>query len=236
MKLVATLVASMLLLASTAGALEKTREAFDDERTNWNAGATCTIVYYNTCTGWVFNWGGWESDDQIGVVAETCCPGGSELLSNEIYFRDPAPSGYGFTGSVSVWAADDNDCPSGAALASVPFLPEAQGWETFNWGLSVPSKFVVTLEFGPAASNPARVRTDHPSAGPTGPEACGTCYPSTRQSHSYYYGTIASPLCPGSGFDDDASNCDAELLFTFTMACTVPVEQQSWGKVKTLYR
>ncbi|MCA9754066.1 MAG: hypothetical protein KC591_17840, partial [Gemmatimonadetes bacterium] len=220
-----------------AQALERTRELADDgDRDDWAAGATCTVLYHNTCTGWVFNWSGWAAESLIGQVVDTCCPSGSDLLATDIRVRVGSPSGYGFTGSIAVSAVDANDCPTGSPIFSQPYLPEGDGWQLVNWGVPVPSRFVVWMTLGPADSNPVSFRTDHPSVGPSGPEACGTCYPGDRVNHSFTYGTATSPTCPGSPFDDPNSACDAELQWEQHLACSVSVEDESWSKVKSLYR
>ena len=97
---------------------------------------------------------------------------------------------------------------------------------------------VVTYTNGPFPSNHG-IATDHPAAGPTGPQACGLCFPSTRSTHTFLYGTPASPLCPGEPLNDGV--CDAELLgWSVTYACVHDgpdaVEQASWGAIKNLYR
>jgi len=88
--------------------------------------------------------------------------------------------------------------------------------------------------FGDAPGNPASIATDHPAAGPTGPAACGACYPTTRVSHSFYWGNAASPLCPGSALNDGV--CDAEFLIEIVATCTDYILPESWAAVKQLYR
>ena len=237
MKRIATIVAIVaFLVAPGANALEKTREAVDDgEYSDWSAGATCTVLHYNFCTGWVFNWSGWADGDVVGQVYDSCCNGASELLLSNLRIRDGAPAGYGFTGTISVSAADANDCPT-TPIMTQAYLP-TEGWQIVNWGAPVPSRFIVSMVLADAGiPSPVRLRTDHPSAGPSGPEACGNCYPTTRVNHSFSYGTTTSPLCPGSPFDDAESVCDAELVWEQVLACTVSIEDESWSKVKSLYR
>ncbi len=227
-------IAVLSLFTTSAFALERSAESVDPEdSSDWFAGTTCSVVYYNFCTGWVFNWSGWEDGDVIGNVVPSCCPSGGELVGSNLRIREGAPSGYGFTGSISVYAADANDCPTGAPIASQPFLPTS-GWQPVIWGVNVPSRYIVTVTHAGVA--PTRHRTDHPSPGPTGPEACGTCYPTNRETRSFYYGTASSPLCPGSPFDDAESICNAELMWEHAMTCPVSIDDTTFGKVKSLYR
>jgi hypothetical protein len=236
--LTAFVLVAMLAFASSGFALEKTaaRMTADDRLDDWNANTTCSVAYYNTCTGWVWIWSGWSSGDKIGVCFENCCPSHGSLDASWQYVWTAAPSGYGFTGTISVNDTDP-DCCKGAELASQTYLP-ISGWNTYLWGatkISGPS-FVVQVELGTSTlPNPISYATDHPAAGPTGPVACGTCYPTTRANHSFYYGTAASPLCPGSPLNDGV--CDAQLLWGAGLTCKpISVEETSWSTIKGLYR
>jgi hypothetical protein len=231
---------AIALLASPALGLEKAARAFaDDEPPEWRAAATtCSLVYYNLCFGWVWTWSGWTPNERYGVSFDTCCPGGTNLVQAFLYYWSPAPSGYGFTGSVDVWAADANECPTGPALHSQPHLP-AQGWNSISFGPSgaaVPDGFVLTYTVGDAPwTDPHALATDFPASGAAGePAACGTCYPTTRSVRSFYYGTSTSPLCPGIPFFD--GTCDVEFLWDARVACAISVEADSWGKIKAVYR
>ena len=224
-----------LVLASSSFALEKTARALtDDSRADaWNAGGSCTIQYYNFCTGWLWVWSGWAPGNEVGVSNVSCCGGGaSTLTASWHYILSAGPSGYGFTGTIEASAADANNCPTGAPIQSQVFLP-VSGWNNYLWSASVPANFVIHATFGPATGNPTALATDHPAAGPTGPQACGTCYPTTRVNHSFDYGTAGA--CPGSTFNDGI--CDSQLYWDCDVVCSgVAVEPQTWGNIKNLYR
>jgi hypothetical protein len=227
-------------LPSPAPALEKALGRVTDGLDGWRSSTistNCLVDYYNICTGWVWLWSGWGPGDQVGVCFTSCCaPKGAEVDSSFVYFHTGAPSGYGFTGTIGVYAVDPlTCCPEGTALATQPLLP-VDGWNSVGFLplLSVPANFAVTFTFGPGASTPIAIDTDHPAAGPSGPAACGTCFPTTRTAHSFYWGTTSTPVCPGSTFADDL--CDAEFLWDASMHCVVSVESSSWGAIKGLYR
>jgi len=234
---------TLVSLAAPGEALEKTSARYaGDARENWNRATTsCQVAYYNICTGWVWVWSGWDPTDTFGVWFSPCCPGGSggQLLTDTfVFFYAAPPSGYGFTGTLDVWAADGQGCPTGPPLRTTPFLPTSS-WNQVSFAGSPVDvsggDFVVTMTTGAAGiGNPTAIATDHPVAGGTGPAACGTCFPSTRVTRSFYYGTATSPLCPGSPFSD--SLCDAELLWDVDLTCTTAVENRSWGRIKELYR
>jgi len=233
--------AAMLCLATSAMALEKKAVAFDDSRSDdWNAGASCRVNYYNICTGWVWCWSGFGDDARIGLVVNSCCGAGeSAALLQSIHFLcTAAPSGYGFTGTIAVHNADANNCPVGAAIASQPYLPNyvTFPFQTVSWGgVPVPNKFIILATLNEAGfASPAAFGTDHPAAGPTGPVACGTCYPTNRTNRTFVYGTTSSPSCPGSAINDGI--CDAQFFWDIDLACAVSVEESSWGSIKGLYR
>jgi len=234
--LTAFVLAASLVVASVGFALEKTAAPFngDDLGGGWAAGTqTCTVAYFNTCTGWVWIWSGWSPGDRVGTAFETCGTNCS-LDASDVYFWTGAPVGYGFTGTAAVYAADANSCPTGPAIATQAVLP-ASGWNLLVWGASVPNNFVFLYEFANATlPDPTTFPTEHPAAGPTGPQACGFCYPTTRTNHTFYWGTAGSPLCPGSALNDGV--CDAQMFMRAGLSCSVAVEDQSWGAVKNLYR
>jgi hypothetical protein len=235
-----TTAAVTLILANPDAsiALTKRSQPLVDRADDWNAGASCVTHYYNICTGWVWVWDGFGNGGRIGVLSQGCCEVGStsHLQQSSIFVATSAPAGRGYTGTIGVYAADVAGCPSGPPLASQPFLPTSVFHPT-NWGaLAVPNPFilVVHLREEQGLPNPASFGSDHPAAGPTGPQACGVCFPASRVTRSFSYGTPASPLCPGSPFEDGV--CDAELFWDFTFACPTSVEESSWGKLKNLYK
>ena len=124
---------SILAVTFAAHGLEKTSVRAAPERPGaWNTSATCTLAYYNTCTGWVWIWSGWDAQDQLGVQFDTgACSGGpgGTLVEHRMYVWTGTPAGRGFTGTIAVYDADDQDCPIGSPLGSQVFLPFS-GWNT----------------------------------------------------------------------------------------------------------
>jgi hypothetical protein len=224
-------------------ALEKTPARMSDDeptRSFWPTPQTMTIAYYNYCTGWIWVWSDWGPVDQVGVHF-TDGMSIVDLATLWVYVSTGCPSGYGYTGLMSLYAPDASGCPTGALLASHPFLP-ISGWNPFVWtDLSFPEVLAV-YTVGVATGNPLGLASDHPPAGPTGPPACGTCYPTGRAGHSYYFGSAISPLCPGTPLSA-GTDCGAELLWDLYLAGDDGVnagegeiEVRSWSTVKGLYR
>jgi len=238
---VLAVVVAVVGLSSPTWALEKTAARLTDGFDGWRSAGTsssCLVVYYNTCQGWVWIWGGWAPEDQVGVCFSACCPTGlgADVDTSYVHFWTGAPSGYGYTGTVGVYNVDENCCPTGPAIATPQPLLPLSGWNGIGFSpeVRVATEFAVMFTFGAGVGTPLTVTSDHPDAGPTGPAACGTCYPTSRVNHSYYWGTTSSPLCPGSGFNDGV--CDAQFLWDVSMHCVTSVEQSSWGSLKNLYR
>jgi hypothetical protein len=228
----AFVLAALLVFASSGLALEKTAVQANLDRGDWNAGtSSCSIVYYNICTGWVWVWSGWAANSVLGTVYDTCCDPANEstyVTGTYFYYATGAPPGYGFTGTVSLEGVDGNDCPTGA-IASQPVLP-VSGWNFFVWGNDVPNRFaqvhVLADEFN--FGTPVNIYSD-------GAQACGICFPTTRTTSSYTWGTTGSPLCPGFNLNDGA--CNVEWLAPAQVVCnTIAVEDDSWGSIKNLYR
>ncbi len=235
--LAATLVANHPAAPSRAREKSSNRNTHTERADIWRGSTSCTLQYYNICTGWIWIWSGFAPDARMGVSFTSCCPVGYTTGVGTVwsYFYSGAPSGYAFTGTIDVFDADASQCPTGAAIASQAFLP-VSGWNSTDFGgTPVPDRtFAVAITFGSGASNPAAVVTDHPAAVGADPPACGTCYPVERVNHSFDYGTTSAPLCPGSVFNDGV--CDAQLLIDADVSCAVSVEQNTWGAVKSLYR
>ncbi len=232
--LVIPALAAGLVTSAPASALERAAVRLTADRADgWDAGITCTVRYYNICTGWLWILSGFEASDQFGVHVDGCggvdCRG---VTGSWHYFYSGTPAGWGFTGAISVSLSDANCCPTGVPLQSTTFLPVA-GWNVYGWSAQVPGRFIIHTTLGPAPGTPLAVATDHPGAAAGGPPACGTCYPTSRVNHSYYYGPDGS--CPGAVLLNDGV-CDAQLLWDCDLYRCKSVEPRSWGLIKNLYR
>lgn len=226
----------LLAVVTPARALERHAVPMDREGpTPWDAGASCVVTYANVCTGWLWTWDEFEELDRVGVIFEPCC-GDGRLVSTQAYFWTGSPTGWGFTGVLSV-APVVAGCP-GPPYHSYPVLPPT-GPIVDEWSDIPPGPAVLMFTYyGDYAWNvppPASVPTDHPAAGPTGPQSCGLCFPSTRTIHTFRFGSADSPLCPGSPFND--GTCDAEAFYwSAKFSCAVAAEPTTWGALKNLYR
>jgi hypothetical protein len=230
------LAAAAAWLPRSADALERALARAGDPQSEWNGGADCSIQYWNTCVGWTWTWTGWSPFDRIGVNYTSCA--GGFLVGVDIFTRFtngvPVLPGYGFSPTLLVYTADEGGCPTGPVLGSRLFLPNGTT-QSLNFAapVAVPASFVTVVQMASGGGGTTRYGTDYDVQGPTGPQGCGTCFPTTRVSNSYYYGKPQSPLCPGSQF---STVCPVELLWTARMVVPIGVEETSWGSIKGLYR
>jgi hypothetical protein len=221
------------LIAHPSLALEKvSRRAMDAD--HWSASTTGTIRYYNNCTGWVWVWSGWSSGETTGVRYDARFSFCLLNVSWALTFSG-APAGYGFTGTIAVRGGHTCAAP---VLLSQPYLPPVtSSWNATVWGgLPVPEQFLLDITWAAPAgfSNGTGLASDHPFAGPTGPAACGLCFPSDRVSQSRYFGA-GGAYCP-SGTTLSDGLCDVEFMIDVNPKCVDIVVDDSWGRVKSLYR
>lgn len=232
---------AVVLCATSSIALERTAVRIsDDDVTDWNMQVTCTLAYYNVCTGWTWMWEGWDIGHQAGVVFRA---GASAQLESTLHFaHNLAPPGYGWTGLVEVLEADSRGCPVGPALAVQNWFPPCgvPCWYNLDWDIPVPERFVVRVTFDPWTGFLGdQLFSDHPAPGPEGPPACGVCFPTNRIVHTFNYGS-GGAYCPGIALTDGW--CDVEFLWearldlSGTVTAGERMEASSWGRIKTLYR
>jgi len=227
----------LLGVAGPGAALERAAQrAPEDREAAWSRGGTCSVIYYNICTGWIWSWSNWAPGSRLGVAFDVCGghPGeAASLVVGWMYVTRVAPPGYGFTATVSVHTLDAEGCPLPDGGPSQPLLP-SPGWNGMAWGANVPTSFAVVLTTGPGAGSPLAFASDHPAIGPSGPFACGNCYPAGRTTRSLWWGTAEEPRCPGLPLFD--GTCDAELLWDVQVAFVTPTQVSTWGGIKSLYR
>jgi hypothetical protein len=206
-----------------------------DER-DWSLGPTCAISYFNICTGWLWIWRS-QFGERFGMTLQPCCNQAS-LDATEIYCWDSGSPGRGYSGTIALYTADEQNCPD-VLLEQRPFLPH-KGSNLFEWGFAAPGRLVVAFWVFGGDGSP-RFVTDHPAAGPTGPPAAGNCYPTTRITHSFHWGTPGSPLCPGSPLHDATGSAEWYGWYAY-FSCNDPtsvresVPSSSWADIKALYR
>ncbi|MBZ0267737.1 hypothetical protein K8I85_06245 [bacterium] len=199
----------------------------DDTESPWRASGSCTISYANTCTGWLYHWR-MESFRTYGVVFDPCCEN-TNLESTAMRFT-AASMGYPMLAEVST--ADENGCPE-TSLAQKTFITTDSEWHSLDWGIPCSGPIVVTVSF---VYNHGVVNglAAYPGQGPTGPAACGNCYPVGQPAHSFYYGAFDDTICPPIPYV--SGGCPIELLWSAAFSCAISTESDTWGQLKALYR
>jgi hypothetical protein len=239
---------AVLLLSHPGSGLERYSARHSDPLpgTEW-APSSCSssVSYFNVCSGWVWVWSGFEPGERIGTIFEVDAEGcelGPHLYTSNTYVMIPIPSGYGYTGSQSIYAVDANGCLEEPPLQSQPFAPVDTGWQIYVWGTTLPespNRFALVIETGPTPDSPLGLVSDRPSGPPGGQPDCGMCYPETRYAYSRQYGTQGAPLCPPTPIVDGV--CSAEWLVVLAgyfnpVEEPVSLSQKSWSQIKALYR
>ncbi len=238
-RLVLTFALPLLTLpVSGAAALERAAVPLDGRSMSedWAVGATCSVSYYNTCTGWVWAWYDWLPGDRAGIVFEPCCDGEAAvtLASTNLWVWDARPA-WGYSGIATIHTTDEDGCPD--ELVATQFLTPVEGDNVLLWGVPVSGPVVFQFELRGLYSNLFGLISEYPSATPADPPACGSCYPVDRQVHSFLYQAATAPPCPGSPLIRGEDACAAEWVhWAAAFQCPVHVEPSTWGSIKALYR
>ena len=205
---------------------------------SWATGSTCTVSYFNVCTGWMWVWQ-LDPSELVGIPLESCCES-EEAPASHAYAHLRL---VGCSGGLRVHVPGHHrrgrfQRMSGPQLSTrhVAF-PAGVGVEQSVLGHSSATG-VRDVRVGELLS---RKRVDSqrpPECRPHRSPACGTCLPSSRTTYATRYGTRNSILCPGEPLNDGGGTCNAALFVQAIFLCPGPVSAEaiSWGQIKALYR
>lgn len=234
-----TLAALLLVLATTANAdrsIEK-HERFEGTRLfhqiDPSYAGNCTIIQFDICGGWIWQWEGFRDGDEIGVVFDlpSLCskePGGN--CTNDAvwwYWRNALP-GRGFTVQYDLYAVDGSGCKTGSSLGSQIQDPVA-GWNMVpGLGATSADEALVIAHFNgilpyAVSDNNVRNANEIPPC-PIGPAS------------SFQFSHEGVEDCPPIGFDDDLGPVDLMVKAAFTCDPASDAAPDSWGGVKSLFR
>ena len=210
----------LVLAPSAALALERALVRDAEDADPWIQAGYCPpgTQYFNNCTAWSWLWSGWQPGDEASVsyTLGLCTDFGPYIGQVQMRFRDDSPPGYGYTGTLSVRAADANGCPIGPILDQSPVLPH-HGWNFVDLSAQGLDRAVVTFTTGPGGLA-SRLYSDFTSA-PGYPEPCGTCYSPYREPHSYRRDSWDVETCLGEPIE--ASGCYSEWQWSLHGAVVV---------------
>lgn len=244
--LIALVLVAMSVFATSAFALEKTVAPMQDLGDNWNATNTVTLQYYNGCTGYVWLFSGWNTAGETASIRTFGHGTGCTLSETWVAVYNALPQGYGYTGTATL--IDGTAC-SDPVIASQPFSPATgTAFNIIPWAAAVNDPFSVMITMqspvgAPANSSALATLINNQVAASVDPcTPADICKSQGNPAHSFYHG-IGSP---SGGCADDAGTVTTTALglpgcypeewqsLTF-LKCPVSVEQESWGKIKTLY-
>lgn len=214
----------------------------EDANSQLIAGAEglCSIVYYNTCSGWGWHWAGLPGEE-IGVVfdlPEMCQKASGAWCTNTHfwwYWRYTQPTRW-FT-SYRLYEVDDNDCLVGAPIAETGPVQPIERWNFHNGIGTFNADRVALVAVIPGDPQALlRVSSDNNEK-----NIQFGCAPAATTAHSFWYGVPgATRYCPPVPITDPAGPVNLLVKGGFDCQITsVPgssQEESSWGAVKGLFR
>jgi hypothetical protein len=205
------------------------------------ASGTCSIVYYNLCSGWLWVWSGWEPGDEVGVVFDL--PADCGALPNEVctntefwwYWRYTSP-GWGYTITFNLYRVDEDGCKVGASLATIagydPSGAHYPGPLVFPEVVDLTGRVAIAATWDKGTL--PHLATDNNAKNLAAPVLCPGYSPSPV--HSFFYGGPSAPYCPPLDFQD--SHGPVQILMDASFECHpgTGTAESSWSAVKTLFR
>jgi hypothetical protein len=202
------------------------------------AAGSCTLVYYNFCSGWIWLWSGWTAGDQVGVnfdmpadcgklAGETCC-----LTDFFWYWRYTAP-GYGFTVTYGLYNTDANGCLTTGVGG--PTLDPIERWN-YTLGFGCATSDVVALTATWDNGTLPYAATDNNASNLNAGPACNLDPGTPGAGTSLQYVVAGTTVyCPPAAFADGVGYTDLAMQAYFTCDVTA-TEDASWGEIKSLFQ
>ncbi|MFH1681475.1 MAG: hypothetical protein ABIH26_12655 [Candidatus Eisenbacteria bacterium] len=201
------------------------------------ATGTCSIIYYNMCSGWLWTWSGWLAGDEVGVVFDmpTDCgkiPG--EPCTNTVfwwYWRYTTP-GWGYTVTYNMYDATAQYCKTGPSYGTATQDP-TERWN-YNLGLGGPSlSDLITLTATWDKGGLPRLGTDNNNKNYMAPVACPGF--TVGPIRTVYFGGLTTQYCPPQYLADNWG--PVQCLMDAEFFCgDIGTQESSWTGVKSLFR
>ncbi|MFH1680192.1 MAG: hypothetical protein ABIH26_06040 [Candidatus Eisenbacteria bacterium] len=231
--------------ADVPGAWVEVRENIVPHGRSTGLTGTCSIVYFNICSGWLWVYGrsadgARMAEDEVGVVFDLpadCGKDPSETCANlEFwwYWRYTVP-GWGFTVTYDLWDVDSDRCKVGSSLGTLPHQDPMERWNHYP-GLGATTSdlvaIIVTMDNG---AYPRWV-ADNNVRNSQAPVACAG-WPGPQVSRSFSFGGQVGQFCPPEAAPFLDALGPVQLLMDATFSCgETSIEPVSWGSIKTLFR
>ncbi len=202
---------------------------------------SCTLVYYNFCSGWIWIYSGFNAGDQMSVQYDlpTDCgklPGEACCHTGHFWYWRYTQPGYGFSVTYDLYNTDASGCLVGGSLGSATIDP-TERWN-YTGGLGCATSDVVALAATMDVGTLPYAVTDHNVAqmNAMGPLGClfDTGTPGNGTSLFHYDGLGGTTYCPPQAFGDAIGYVDFTAIAYFT--CDTATEDASWGEIKSLFQ
>jgi len=192
--------------------------------------STCSIVYWNTCSGWIWAWASalvvwgvvFDLPADCGALPGVVC----ENTGFWWYWLDAMP-GYGYTVDYRLYNADESLCLVGPPLNTLPGIEPLPRWNSYPGLGPVDSGFAaITVKYN--CSSIPKIVTDNAHR-----NSMSGCAPVPEEVHSVMY-DLGIP-CPAFPVQDRVGPCN--ILMDATFSCEeTSIEPASWGAIKALFR
>ncbi|MFH1679165.1 MAG: hypothetical protein ABIH26_00820 [Candidatus Eisenbacteria bacterium] len=207
------------------------------------ATGTCSIVYYNICSGWYWRYSPFRGDERIagdhaGVVFDLpndCAkePGAECVhLGFWWYWRYTTP-GWGYTLSYYLWPVDEDFCMVGEPIGSLLCQDPTERWNHYPGLGTTNADMVAVISVFDKGGLPHWC-LDNNYRNSQAPIACDG-WPGPLGVHSVYWGNYDTMYCPPYFFADPVGPIQFIMDATFSCEGT-PIEPASWGTIKSLFR
>ena len=199
---------------------------------------SCSLIYYDICSGWIWIYSGWGAGDQIGVAFDL--PAGCGKLAGEHccntglwwYWRYTAP-GYGFSVSYGLYNTDATLCLAGQT-GGFAGLDPTERWN-FTAGLGCVTSDVATITATWDKGTLPYAATDNNVSNSVGGPACAGVPINPPTSFAYYIAAGPTTYCPPAYFADALGPIEFLMDAGFVCGGTA-TEEASWGEIKSLFQ
>ena len=204
------------------------------------AAGSCSIIYYNFCSGWIWIWSGFVAGDEVGVnfdlpadcnklAGEECCN-----TANWWYWRYTSPT-YGFTVTYNLYNTDASGCLLGAPVGPSITLDPIERWNN-SAGLGCVTSDVAALTATWDSGTLPYAATDNNASQLNTPAVCSLDPGTPGAGTSLQYVVAGTTVyCPPAAFADGVGYVDLMMDASFTCTATA-TEDASWGEIKSLFQ
>lgn len=209
------------------------------------ASGTCTIVYYNFCSGWVWLYDQFEETDRFGIVfdiAASCSENVGECcMTGGFWYWRNTFGGYGSFVQYSLYDVDPSTgCPVGQPLGTVLSSNLTERWNFVpNLGCTQSDSVMLVAELvlGGYRTHLPWPGTDNEFQNAQGGPNCSGVQTGVPAA-SFYLGNDQTQFCPPLPLLDPVSGNPVNLIAQISFSCfqTTHTKHSSWSDLKVLFQ